>query len=520
MISLSSQLLIAQNNIFSDDILITPSVLKKVYNDDQVIALESRLIEVRDSNEKVEILIELGDIYCNRVNYQKAYTTYWSALALLDQNDNEILRASVYNGMGILYSLYNRNQQALKYYKKSLSINRRLDDTLAQGRLRANYFTIAVHYRYEENLTRAKIYLDSCVHIQKRQNYDGFYAEAEAAYHLMLEHQLDKAYKKFMVLHKELDKGINEPYKVVFYSLYGELFYKLKEYDLAISMYHKSIKYAFETKSHINFVPDTYRSLSDVYLTIGEHKKAYIHLDAASRLEEYLYSSKSLTNQFLLEINDTYKKREQEQQHVIALQEIQRIKQDKQILCLYISLLILFTLFIIVIIASRIKSLKKNHKLERVAMHERQELEKEQQNKILTIRNQELTQSTLQSIAKDEVLASVKEKLKVLQKQHNSKELKSVINTIKVNQDMSWLDFEHRFTNANKEFFENLKTKFPQLSNYDLKVCALVKLNFSAKEMAKLLGISPESATTSRYRLRKKLGIQKGIDLTNFINSI
>ncbi|MEM6829932.1 MAG: tetratricopeptide repeat protein, partial [Bacteroidota bacterium] len=79
---------------------------------------------------------------------------------------------------------------------------------------------------------------------------------------------------------------------------------------------------------------------------------------------------------------------------------------------------------------------------------------------------------------------------------------------------------ENRFTAVNKDFFERLKHQFPNLQPYDLKICALIKLNFSGKEMARLLGITPESANTSRYRLRKRLGLKKEENLVTFIDSV
>lgn len=80
-----------------------------------------------------------------------------------------------------------------------------------------------------------------------------------------------------------------------------------------------------------------------------------------------------------------------------------------------------------------------------------------------------------------------------------------------------WEEFEARFISINQNFYKNLQTKFPELSQKDLKVCALIKLNFSSKEMSSLLGISVESVHTSRYRLRKKLYLERSDNLSNFI---
>ena len=64
------------------------------------------------------------------------------------------------------------------------------------------------------------------------------------------------------------------------------------------------------------------------------------------------------------------------------------------------------------------------------------------------------------------------------------------------------------------------KKKVPDLSAADLKVCALIKLNFTGKEMSHLLGISLGSVHVARHRLRKKMNLNRSDNLTNYINSI
>ncbi len=53
-----------------------------------------------------------------------------------------------------------------------------------------------------------------------------------------------------------------------------------------------------------------------------------------------------------------------------------------------------------------------------------------------------------------------------------------------------------------------------------MKLCALIKLQLNLKESAAVLGISPESVKTARYRLRKKLDIDSQISLHQFMENI
>jgi DNA-binding CsgD family transcriptional regulator len=87
-------------------------------------------------------------------------------------------------------------------------------------------------------------------------------------------------------------------------------------------------------------------------------------------------------------------------------------------------------------------------------------------------------------------------------------------------QDNSWNDFDLYFESINKNFYTRLKQSYPDISTNDLKICALIKLNLSIKEMASILNISPDSVKTARYRLRKKLQLSTEDNLTSFILSV
>lgn len=80
--------------------------------------------------------------------------------------------------------------------------------------------------------------------------------------------------------------------------------------------------------------------------------------------------------------------------------------------------------------------------------------------------------------------------------------------------------FEIQMDLLHQDFFKSLKEKFPQLSIYDLRLSAYLKLGFSSKEMAEILLVLPSSINVSRSRLRKKLGLQPSDDLYEFLNKI
>ena len=65
--------------------------------------------------------------------------------------------------------------------------------------------------------------------------------------------------------------------------------------------------------------------------------------------------------------------------------------------------------------------------------------------------------------------------------------------------------------------FRKLEEAYPELNNKDKLLCAYIKMNLLSKEIAPLLNISLRGVEISRYRLRKKLGLEEGENLAEFL---
>lgn len=73
---------------------------------------------------------------------------------------------------------------------------------------------------------------------------------------------------------------------------------------------------------------------------------------------------------------------------------------------------------------------------------------------------------------------------------------------------------------ANKNFIERLNREFPDLTQLDKKLLILLRIGLTSKEIAPLMNISHKSVEISRYRLRKKLNLDKNINLSDFSKSM
>ena len=146
-------------------------------------------------------------------------------------------------------------------------------------------------------------------------------------------------------------------------------------------------------------------------------------------------------------------------------------------------------------------------------------LQNEQLEKDFKNKSNELAASTMSIIKKNELLTQIKDQLSVI---HDKASIKPVIKIIdkSLNHNENWEMFKEAFDNADAEFFKNLKSRHPNLSPNDLKLCAYLRLNLSSKEVSQLINISPRSVEVKRYRLRKKLNLDSNENLTDYILSI
>ncbi|UJH90406.1 hypothetical protein LZ575_16430 [Antarcticibacterium sp. 1MA-6-2] len=139
----------------------------------------------------------------------------------------------------------------------------------------------------------------------------------------------------------------------------------------------------------------------------------------------------------------------------------------------------------------------------------------------LIYRKEELTNNTLRNVHKNNLLAIIKEALKKeINRDPNLKNnLKEIIENIddSLSLDKDWEAFYHLFGQVHPTFIEDLKISCSKLSDRDIKLCALIKLNFSSQHIATLFGISLSSVKVARHRLRKKLDIPEDVSFDDFL---
>ncbi len=76
---------------------------------------------------------------------------------------------------------------------------------------------------------------------------------------------------------------------------------------------------------------------------------------------------------------------------------------------------------------------------------------------------------------------------------------------------------EKEFDLVHDNFIKKVRAQYPELSTNELMMCAYIKMNLSTKEIAPLMNISVRGVETIRYRMRKKLGLDRNDNLSEFL---
>ncbi|MEM9325365.1 MAG: tetratricopeptide repeat protein, partial [Bacteroidota bacterium] len=68
--------------------------------------------------------------------------------------------------------------------------------------------------------------------------------------------------------------------------------------------------------------------------------------------------------------------------------------------------------------------------------------------------------------------------------------------------------------------FDKKLRELGDISESEMRLAAFLRMNLTTKEIAALLNVLPDSILKSKYRLKKKLGLDKDTDLVPFLNGL
>ncbi|MDH5602355.1 MAG: hypothetical protein OEY51_00350 [Cyclobacteriaceae bacterium] len=168
---------------------------------------------------------------------------------------------------------------------------------------------------------------------------------------------------------------------------------------------------------------------------------------------------------------------------------------------------------------------EKNHQIETITLQSVKSIEHLNTQRLeaeILHYTRELGSSIMHIIKTNNFLNSLKKEVSTLSKKNVSESTKStldqIINTIEKNLlEEEDEQYNFLFNQVHGDFTKRLQEAHPSLTAQDIKLCSYLRMNMTTKEIADLLNITVRSAELSRYRLRKKLQLDREVNLAEYI---
>lgn len=147
-------------------------------------------------------------------------------------------------------------------------------------------------------------------------------------------------------------------------------------------------------------------------------------------------------------------------------------------------------------------------------------LEKAQLVQELEMRQRDITDYALVYSQRKKIFEEVFESLKQIKRSPNpERSLQELMITLKGKMDGEGLLHleEQHIEQVNHAFFDKLRQRFPNLGAGELELCGMIRLGYSAKDIAAIRNIAPASVRIAKTRLKKKMGLGPDVDLLEYL---
>jgi DNA-binding CsgD family transcriptional regulator len=492
-----------------------------------------------------------------------AFDYFWQAYEKAQKKNVTADKAEALMYLGI--SSYGASlEKGLQFVTKSLNEYKTLEKTNPQlakiGRYKCLQLISTIYSRQKKYNDALRLSQEVVKELENTNDTSGTLGLAYASLGNLyeLKKQITTAEKYHQLALNDFEKSNVLAYLPTSYCKLGKIAQQKKQKEICLSYFNKAIKLAQQTENKQAQVV-AFIALGKWHLEFGTLSQSEILFTKAERIASPLsdkifeiqaiealnevkkkqgkYQEVSQLQNKVIQIKDAFYSFEREQivkslevQFEVAEKDrkLQLISAEKEVSKLTNYLLISLLGLVLVIFTILYFFLKKINKRDKQLLKTKEDLvtlmEEQKRLKELQFQNDiehkesQLSAITIQMVEKNELLDEIKTIIN--KKEPNTEnELKKVVNKYTI-QDNNWKDFDHHFESVNKNFYTRLKQKYPEISANDLKICALIKLNLSIKEMASILNISPDSVKTARHRLRKKLQLSTEENLTEFILSV
>ena len=473
------------------------------------------------------LLINIGNIFFNQGQYDKALERYNNSISYFSQLDSIIPKvrglSTTYNNIALVNIEMGNFNKALGFINNALELRKNY-----------NFNPVDIAHSYK---SLSELYYKW--NMQEKGNY--FLAKTDSINQLIQSEKLSK-YKDF----DDLVFKLSDNYIGNCYEYKGDYLLNQKRYHQALEAYNMATNYygefTFQKVSLINKKANVYYNLLDyknclksveeciqyskeqnlqnqIEIALQLKIKALNQLGLASEIEMSVDEIlKNKDYRYSIQISQLLSGLESKNDILLKKREIEEEKAKNSRIILISIIIILILAFATAYFISRKVYLDK----QMIIVNQKEKIAKSE----LEHKKRELAAISTNIVQENEQISNILKDLKyyssLLKSDKDRNSFSPLIKSInrilseKRKEDL----YSDQFNAAYPGYLEYLTRTFPNLTTADLKLCTFLRMNLNTKEIAEIMGLSVRSVESRRYRLRKKLYLSKDDDLVSNLISL
>ena len=478
---------------------------------------EKNYMKAKDSVGIADIINSKAVIYLQKGYYNmaleeavKSEKIYSSFNLQQDLNQNRLIIASIYSKMKDTTNAIDYYKKIIDYFKDN-NLNRQLSasmTSLATLQIPHKNLNTETEKLFNVSIAIGKELKSPSLVDNAMSNYGKYlyannkYLEAKAVQLKIINDEISRK-DEFMLAesNKELAKTL---------IALGENKRAIDNLDVALILARKY--------DLINVIPDIFKLLSEAYENQNNYSKSLENYKLFKKANDKIYGNET-QNRFS-ELQTIYETEKKESEIALQNEEIKTLNIHAENAKLTKTIYGVGMFSFIAISGLVIFGFKQRMKKNRIAREKQEAILKQE----IEFKKKELASQTLHLVQKNTFIQELKENLEKIKKSPDlfKVEFRRLVMLIKKEStgDKDWEVFKSYFSEVHNNFDNKIKAISEDITEKEIRLATFLRMNLSTKEIASILNVLPHSVLKSKYRLKKKLALDKDIDLTDFLNTL
>ena len=485
------------------------------------------LEKIHDKDDLIFYYFAKGVNFNIRGDYIHAMEMFKHAIALSEETGNTNWASTCYMSMGGVLLNRNEPEKALKYFREAGNRKKQAGDRFG---LATAFTNIGLAYQKMGIPDSALYYLNKGLKIRKSLQSDRLIASSD--YHiggvLIEKGEYAKAEKPLQSA-LSIFTRLKDNTGIIISSLRLAVAENRQGNSGAIVRAEKALQMAKEV-GNPNLISFAYQKLSEMYAHNQDYKRSYTYLLKHQNLQDSLFTAEK--ERVLAEMEAKFQS-EKKDRDIALLKEKTIVERNRNIMLIILLVVFLIVIFLLIVMFrykstafKRQQQLLEQEKIIHTQENEINEKENQLLQEQLESKNRELASKALEMIRLNETITEIIEKLEGFNSSADAnpemvKSIREIIHDLETHTKQNiWNEFDKIFKNIHSGFYARLLEVCPDLTSTEIKTAALLKLNLTTKEIAAITFKSEGGIKTTRYRLRKKLGLSGDDKLVPFLMQI